>query len=89
MRFVEVLGQSKDAAQKVGADFNRGLADTPGERLGFFDDENPELRTLAQQLDRARCPGQRAANDDDIVNALGCGRGVLRRVTPRQLNPPG
>jgi len=76
MRFIQVLGQTQHAAQKIAAHFHRRFTYASRERGRFLDDEHPQLRLLAQQQCRRRRAGQRAPDDDDIKSAPVLGRYV-------------
>jgi hypothetical protein len=89
MCLVQVLSEAEDAAEKIGADFHRRLTDPTSERGGLLNDEDPEVRSFAKKQDRTGRPGQRAADDDDIVGALILGGIAHGWPNSTGVNPPG
>src|SRR5438552_1931870 len=67
VRFIQMLRQAQDSAQKVSADFDGRFANAPAERRAFLQDQDFQIRLVAEQKERGCRSRQSAADDGDIV----------------------
>src|SRR5439155_1604495 len=67
VRFIQMLRQAQDSAQKVSADFDGRFANAPAERRAFLQDQDFHIRLVAEQKERGCRSRQSAADDGDVV----------------------